>query len=389
MVNLWFTEKDVRYRWAEVKDSFWEELESWSKQSAKLVLQAALQAELRQAVQAGRYERTNQRRDYRNGSYSREVVCKLGVLSDVSVPRSRRGAYHSEVLDRYRRFGGNFDRYVLRLFTLGLSTRRVEEFFVSLFGPCGLGAQTVSTIVGRVQGELARYRSRRLSDQVRYLYLDGIRVVIRSAFRQPYVVLCALAEYTDGRRELVSFRVARSEKTVHWQAFLDDLYRRGLVGRHLELIVADGAAGLLEAAQTVYGQVPVQVCWVHKQRNLVSRLRCQRHRQAIGADVAAIFHAPSKAAAVALLRRFEATWRNREATAVRVFLAAIDQSLTFYQQPPQDWEAIASTNLIERQLRELRRRIRLIDSFRNERSCETILYTQITRLNEKLNTIRK
>lgn len=389
MVNLWFTEKDVKYRWAQVKDSFWEELEAWSKVSAKELLQAALQAELRQAIRAGRYERTGQRRDYRNGSYSREVVCKLGVLSGVSVPRSRLGAYRSEVLERYRRFGGDFDRYVLRLFTLGLSTRRVEEFFVSLFGPCGLGAQTVSAIISRVQGELARYRTRPLSDAVRYLYLDGIRVVIRSAFRQPYVVLCALAEYTDGRRELVSFRVATSEKTVHWQAFLDDLYRRGLIGEHLELIIVDGAAGLLEAVQTVYGQVPVQVCWVHKQRNLVSRLRCQSHRRAICADVTAIFHAPSKAQAITRLHRFEATWRSREPAAVRIFLASIDQSLTFYQQPRESWVQLASTNLIERQLRELRRRINLIDSFRDEKSCETILFTQITRLNEKLNTKKK
>jgi len=387
MVNLWFTEKDLRYRWSEVKGLFWEELEAWSHESAKCVLEEALRQELAGSVRAGVYERTVRRRDYRNGSYRRDVVWKLGVLTQVMVPRSRRGVYHSEIIERYRRLGGDVDRYILRLFTLGLSTRRVEEFFESFFGPCGIGAPAVSAIIGRVQGTLAAWRQRPLSDEVRYLYLDGIRVVIRGAFRQPYVVLCALAEYVDGRREIVAFRIATSEKTVHWQAFLDDLYRRGLLGTHLQAVIVDGAAGLIEAVRTVYGFVPVQVCWVHRQRNLLGRLHHRRHRQAICADSTAIFQAESKNEAIRRLHHFQAVWHNREPAAVRAFLAGIDLSLTFYDQPPSTWSRIASTNAIERQLRELRRRIKLIDSFRDERSCDTILYTQIERLNQRL-TVR-
>lgn len=384
MVNLWFTEKDLRYRWSEVKGNFWEELEEQSRLSAKWFLQEALKAELTCQLGAGSYERTRRRRDYRNGSYSRDIIWKLGILSKVSVPRSREGQYRSEIIERYRRFGGRFDRHVLRLFTLGLSTRRVEDFFVSFFGPCGLGAQTVSEIVGRVRGELASFRQRPLSDEVRYLYLDGFRVTIRGAFKQQQVVLCALAEYVDGHRELVAFRVASSEKAIHWQAFLDDLYRRGLTGRHLDLVIVDGAPGLIEAVRTVYGFVPIQVCWVHRQRNLVKHLRHRRHRKDICADAASIFKATSKDQALTQLRRFEAYWKSREPTAVRTFLKNVDLSMTFYNQPVKTWVRVASTNIIERQLKELRRRVRLIDSFRDERSCETIIYTQIKLLNEKL-----
>lgn len=108
------------------------------------------------------------------------------------------------------------------------------------------------------------------------------------------MVLFALAEYTDGRREVVDFRVATSEKAVHRQAFLDGLYRRGLQGKRLKLVITDRAAGLIEAVRTVYGFVPTQVCWVHRQRNLVKHLRRRSHRQAICADAAAIFQAVSK-----------------------------------------------------------------------------------------------
>ena len=293
MVNLWFTQKDLRYRWSEVKQVFWAEFEDQLKSLGKRLLEESLKVEQQQEVGAGHYQRTLGRRGYRNGYYTRDVIWKLGVLSKVLVPRNRSGVYQSAILERYRRFGGGFDRHILQMFTLGLATRRVERFFTGFFGEYSIGAQTVSDILGRVSGALHQYRSRELSDDIRYLYLDGLYLTIRGAFKRKYVVLFALAEHTDGRREIVDFRVATSEKAVHWQAFLDGLYRRGLQGKGLKLVVTDGAAGLVEAVRTVYGFVPIQICWVHRQRNLVRHLKRRSHRQAICA--AALRVAPRQA----------------------------------------------------------------------------------------------
>jgi len=384
MVNLWFTEKDLRYRWAEVKRIWWSSLEQRVQWTTKRLLEESLKVEQTAAVGAERYCRSRGRRDWRNGYYSRDVVWKLGVLSRVSVPRSRQGVYHSRILARYRRFGGEFDRYVLQLFTLGLSTRRVERFFTDLFGSCGLGAQTVSDMLKRISGELAQYRQQPLADTVRYLYLDAMWVTIRGAFRRKYAVLFALAEDQQGGREIIDFQVATSEKAIHWQAFLDRLYRRGLRGQQLRLVITDGAAGLIDAVRTVYGFVPIQVCWIHRQRNLVRRLHRPRHRRAICADAAAVFQADTKKHALKYLQTFHQRWHPKEPRAVRAFLKDIDLSLTFYDQPRPHWSRLASTNLLERQLREVRRRIRLIDSFRDEQSCERIVYSQVKLLNQNL-----
>ena len=383
MVNLWFTQKDLRYRWSEVKQVFWAEFEDQLKSLGKRLLEESLKVEQQQEVGAGHYQRTLGRRGYRNGYYTRDVIWKLGVLSKVLVPRNRSGVYQSAILERYRRFGGGFDRHILQMFTLGLATRRVERFFTGFFGEYSIGAQTVSDILGRVSGALHQYRSRELSDDIRYLYLDGLYLTIRGAFKRKYVVLFALAEHTDGRREIVDFRVATSEKAVHWQAFLDGLYRRGLQGKGLKLVVTDGAAGLVEAVRTVYGFVPIQICWVHRQRNLVRHLKRRSHRQAICAAAAAIFQAKSKQQALARLRTFQRHWQPKEPRAVRVFLNQIDLSLTFFSQPSDRWKQLGTNNIIERQLREIRRRVRLIDSFRDEPSCERILFTQICELNRR------
>jgi len=386
MVNLWFTDKDLRYRWSEVKEQFWDEFDWYLQVSGKRLLEESLKVEQQHLVGAGHYQRSRHRRGYRNGYYTRNVVWKLGVLSNVLVPRTRAGAYQSAILDRYRRFGGQFDRRVLELFTLGLSTRRVESFFTEFFGHHGIGAQTVSDILKRVAGELHEYRAMPLSDDVRYLYLDGIYVTIRSAFKRKYVVLFAIAETTDGRRQIVGFQVAPSEKTIHWQAFLDSLYSRGLTGKHLRMVVIDGAPGLIDAVRTVFGHVPVQICWVHRQRNLVGKLKKRAHRKAICADIKRVFQAYSRDQALRRLRAFQRRWHPKEPRAVNNFLRDIDLSLNFFSEPRQVWKQLATNNIIERQLREIRRKVRLIDSFRDEASCERILYTQVKRLNRKLNS---
>ncbi len=384
VVNLWFTKKDLRYRWSEVKSVFWDEFESRMRYCAKRLLEEGLKIEQQHLVGASHYERSKKRRGHRNGYYTRQVIWKLGVLSDVLVPRNRSGTYRSDILERYRRFGGGFDSYILKLFALGLSTRRVERFFTEFFGQYSIGAQTVSDILKRVSGDLHDYRTAPLRDDVRYLYLDGIYLTIRSAFKNKYVVLFAIAEYADGSREVVDFRVATSEKTIHWQAFLEGLYRRGLQGKQLQMIVADGAAGLIDAARTVYGHVPLQVCWVHRQRNLTRHLKRRSNRKAICADASAIFWADSRELALKKLRAFHRRWHPKEPRAVNNFLKDIELSLTFFSQPKEKWIQLGTNNIIERQLREIRRRVRLIDSFRDEQSCERIIFTQVIELNLRL-----
>jgi transposase-like protein len=270
------------------------------------------------------------------------------------------------------------------MFSLGLSTRRVEDFFMRFFGERAFSCQTVSEVVGKVDMELKEYDKRPLSDKVRYLYLDGFSVTIRKAFKRKQVILVAMAEYEDGHRELIGFQVATSEKGIHWLGLLNDLYRRGLTGKNLKLVVVDGAGGLIEAVRTVYGFVPIQVCWIHRQRNLVRRLKNRSHRKDICADIKAVFHASSREEAIRKLKHFKGNWLPLEPRAVKIFLTDIDLSLTFFDQPSSKWRKLASNNHIERQMHEFRRRVRLIDSFRDDHSCRRIIFTQVQLLNLKL-----
>jgi transposase-like protein len=137
----------------------------------------------------------------------------------------------------------------------------------------GVSPQTVSRITRRLDAAVRRFQERPLQDCYRYLLLDGVVLKVKGAAAvQKRLVLCAYGVTWAGQRELLSFRQATSESEAQWEAFLRDLYRRGLEGRMLRLISTDGAPGLHRALETVYPYVPRQRCWAHKLRNVAAKL---------------------------------------------------------------------------------------------------------------------
>jgi putative transposase len=84
-------------------------------------------------------------------------------------------------------------------------------------------------------------------------------------------MLVAYGIRRDGSRHLLAFLRSQGEGQADWEALLEDLYRRGLEGRSLALILTDGCAGLAAAIRTVYPRVRHQCCWVHKMRNILEK----------------------------------------------------------------------------------------------------------------------
>jgi transposase-like protein len=380
MNQLWFTEKDIRLRWSEVKRFFWEELEHQTRHVQKRFLEEVLKIEREEQLGAGWHRRSGGRRDQGNGFYLRDLVTSLGVISGLMVPRSRRGVYRSQVIERYRRRAPDFDHWVQEAFVLGLSTRRTAQLVKELLGVAVLSPSSVSQLLKTLRCECLEYQRRPLADRYRFLFLDGFCVNIRGAVRRPYTLLFALGITITGEKEILGFVAVPSEKAIHTQAFLEDLRQRGLNGQKLELIVHDGASGLAEAAAWVFPYVPRQHCCVHKLRNLSDRIQDHTHRKALMQEASSIYQAPNLTTAVLRAQSFQEHWATLEPKALRLFMRNLDDTLTFYHSPQRWWPTLKSTNPLERILREVRRRVRLVDSFRDQISCQAIIYGIIKNL---------
>ena len=197
--------------------------------------------------------------DRRNGYYQRRLLTELGDI-ELSVPRTRRYC-PTEVVRAYARRSPEIDRTILAGFVLGLSTRKLGEVLLALLGR-PVSPATVTRVAQALDAAVAAFHARPLSGRYKALMLDGVVLARKTgagALRRP--VLVALGLRQDGKKEVIDFRLAGGESAAEWERFLDDLYKRGLVGEGLDMICVDGGKGLLAALPMVYDKIPVQRCF--------------------------------------------------------------------------------------------------------------------------------
>lgn len=188
------------------------------------------------------------------------------------------------------------------------------------------------------------------------------------------VVLVALGITREGKKEVIEFSIALGESQAAWEAFLTDLYRRGLSEEAVDMIVSDGGKGLLAAIPTVYPKIPIQRCWAHKSRNVLSYVR-KADWETVKADLHAIQYASGIREAQTAIGAFAQRWKDTYPKAVSCLLADEEELLSFFQIADSScWSQVRTTNAIERRFREVRRRIKPMGVFSDKASMERILY---------------
>ena len=363
----------------EVRDQFWGDVyrhtkEVWQQSLERLSVEAR-----DRALGVRDYERVPGRADSRNGFYERDLVTLFGTLR-VRIARTRQQAFLPAGLARLQRRAPEVTLLIREAFLRGVSTRPVGRLLALLTGE-PVSAQTVSQVTRDLDQAVAQFHRASLGDAWRYLFLDGVSLrVRRPSGRKRVQLLVAYGVRADGTRQLLAFSRSQGESQAAWEGLLQDLYRRGLQGEQLRLIVTDGCAGLAAALQVVYPRVAHQRCWVHKLRNVLSAVR-RRDHAAVKADAQAIYRAASRRAAVALARQFGRRWQPAYPKVVASLLRDLPELLAFFSEPRRLWRKLRTTNVIERCFVEVRRRTRPMVCFVNVQSVERIIYSIFNRFN--------
>jgi putative transposase len=240
------TDTTLSQLWREVKQSeadeenFWGDLKEETLRIVKKLLEHSLEEEMSARVRASWYQHSPYRKGYRNGYYCRNILTELGLIEKLRVPRTREEAGPFKAFKRYHHRQGNINLLVRNMFLAGVSTRRVGEVLEPMLGK-SISAQTVSRITKSIDREVAVFLSRPLGDSYCYLFLDGIALKMKTVTGVvKKLVLTAYGITEEGKKEIISFQLATAESEAQWEGFLDNLYRRGLEGKGLKLIVTDG-----------------------------------------------------------------------------------------------------------------------------------------------------
>jgi putative transposase len=329
-------------------------------------LNAMLDAEADQLCGAGRYERNDGRKDTRAGGYDRSLHTKAGEVK-LKVPKLRRQTFETAIIERYRRRESSVEEALVEMYLAGVSVRRVEDITEALWGT-RVSPGTVSNLNKKIYAKIEQWRHRRIEGEHPYLYLDGIVMKRTWAGEVRNIsLLVASAVNAEGYREILGICEGAKEDRSGWSAFLRHLVDRGLSG--VQLIISDACRGLVESIADYLPEARWQRCMVHFYRNVFSHVPSTKVRE-ISHMLKAIHAQENRQAAqekaVAVIAELR---RQRLTRAAKLIEESIGETLTYYAFPDGHWRKIRTNNPLERIMKEIRRRTKVVGAFPDGQSC--------------------
>jgi len=329
-------------------------------------LNALLDAEADELCGARRYERSPERLDTRSGHYRRKLLTKAGNV-ELKVPRLRSLPFETQIIERYRRRESSVEEALVEMYLAGVSVRRVEDITEALWGE-RVSPSTVSELNQKIYDQIDAWRNRPLEGQHAYVFLDGIWLKrCWGGEVKNVAVLVAVGVREDGYREILGVMEGAKEDTESWRSFLRHLKQRGLRGP--QLFISDKCLGLVESLAEFYPQAAWQRCAVHFYRNVFTVVPKGKVKE-VAAMLKAIHAQEDRVAArekaQAVASKLEGMRLGKAAELVR---AGIEETLAYMAFPREHWRSIRTNNMLERIMREIRRRTRVVGAFPDGRSA--------------------
>ena len=323
-------------------------------------LNAMLDAEADALCGAQRYERSPDRVDTRAGSYTRKLHTRAGEV-ELKMPKLRAQTFETAIIERYRRRESSIEESLIEMYLAGVSVRRVEDITEALWGT-KVSPGTISNLNKKVYEHIEAWRNREIEEEQPYVYLDGIVLKRSWAGEVKNVsVLVAIGVGKDGYRRILGVCEGHKEDKSGWSAFLAHLKERGLRG--VKLVISDACMGLVESVNEYYPEADWQRCVVHLYRNVFSHVPSHKMKE-VTLLLKAIHAQECRESAREKAEQVVAKLREMKLkTAADLVAEKIDESLVYYRYPPSHWARIKTNNPLERIMREIRRRTRVVGAF--------------------------
>jgi putative transposase len=347
------------------------------QQAVRTALISVLEEEVDAFIGAARYERSDQRQDYRNGHYARSLDTSMGHIDDLPVPRTRAG-YQTQVFERYHRRRTDLDQTIGEMFIGGVSMTRVGEVVETLTGTKP-SASTVSRVFHTLESEYEQWKTRKLAERYVYAFADGTYFTViynGEGCKMPILAVVGIAE--TGEREVLAFRIGDRENEQAWNDLLEDLKGRGV--KAIDLWISDGNQAMLNAITKQFPDSARQRCVVHKMDNVLSYVPTKQQEQ-LRLELKALFYQKDRQAADQAVAAFIEKYRSIYPTAIACLQRDLEACLTFYAYPKSHWKTIRTNNVSERLFGEVKRRShKMAAAFRTEGSCLLLFYAVIRSL---------
>ncbi len=342
------------------------DLKDLVRSSVEETLNALLDKEADELVNAQRYERSDTRQGYRSGHYKRNFQTTAGEV-ELKVPKLKGVPFETAIIERYRRRESSVEEALIEMYLAGVSGRRVEDITEALWGT-RVSPGTISNLNKKAYEHIETWRTRPLAGDYPYLYVDG--VYLKRSWGgevQNVSVLVAIGVSSDGFREIIGAAEGMKEDRESWRSFFVWLKERGLTG--VRLVIGDKNLDMLETVAEIFPDARYQRCTVHFYRNIFSVT--PRNKVKTVAMMLKTVHAQenketAREKASQIIRKLREMKLSRATQKVE---DGIEETLTYMDFPTQHWTRIRTNNTIERVNREIKRRTRAIGAFPDGQSA--------------------
>jgi len=338
------------------------------KSTIVLVLNEFMERERDQHLNANMYERCDERTDYRNGYYERDLVMSIGKIR-LRVPRTRNGDFAPSVFEKYARCDQAFVLSMLEMVVNGVSTRKVTKIVEQLCGET-VSKSFVSSLTEKLDPIVNKWANRPLNVQYYpYIFADAMYIKVREHHKiVPKAVYIATAINQQNQREIIGLKIDHTESFEAWKGFFEELKSRGL--QSPKLVISDAHSGLKKAIEREFIGTSWQRCTVHFKRNIIHKLPKKDMTQVIF-DMRRIFLTTTVEDARSFKDEFLKKYEDNSKiqSAINILEDGFEDAIQYLNEPSKYHSFIHSTNSLERLNQEVRRREKVIRIFPNTQSA--------------------
>lgn len=343
------------------------------------VVNEAMKLERTQALQAEPYERTDERTGYANGFKDKTLALATGKVL-LKIPQVRGLEFYPSCIEKGIRSERSLKLAIAEMYVKGVSTRRVSDIVEILCGT-EVSSSQVSRLAKELDAEVESWRASPIG-QIQYLILDARYESVRVGSQVvKQALLLAIGVDYNGERHILDTSVANSEAEVNWRVFLEGLVRRGMHG--LRMITSDDHSGLRAAIDAVFPGILWQRCQFHLQQNAHAYVTRKDDVPVVSADIRKVFNAPDYENAERYLNQLVETYQKTNPRLAAWADENLREGLSVFHIPENHRRKMRTSNLAERQMKEIKRRTRVVGVFPNAESLLRLAATLLLEQNDQ------
>ena len=346
--------------------------ESSDKAFAKLMealLNQVLKAESSEQLGAENYQRSGSRKDYRNGTRMRGLVTRIGKL-ELEVPRHRNAPFKTILFENYQRNEQALIATMIEMVVQGVSTRNIKKVTEELCGE-SFSKSAVSEICRELDIPVKTFKERLLPEKYPFIMADAMYIKVREDHRiRSKALLLAIGINPDGKKEVLGFDICDAERTNTWKTFFESLKSRGLRG--VDLVVSDSHKGLVEAIRECFPGASWQRCQAHFSRNILDKCP-KKYMAGLASELTLMFNSSTLDEARRLRNTIIEEYSDVADSAMQTLDEGFEDAMTIMYLPIKYRQSLRTSNIIERENREIRKREQIIQIFPNVESAIRLL----------------